>query len=145
MNNLISTGCTAKRTDFHITFTLQLLPHVSSFTHSFSILSKSHLTSNMSHPRCVCINNRFRYQSVTQQYLKRCLIQDDNYMFRPIAAIIRFSSESMVVVLYGIGIVMSRWWDVNICDVCYMLLLWDTGGDLWCALSWGVQGAASSL
>jgi len=29
-------------------------------------------------------------------------------MFRPIAAIIRFSSESMVVVLYRIGMAMSR-------------------------------------
>ena len=45
-----------------------------------------------------------RYQSITQQYLKRCLVKDDsNYMFRPIAAIIRFSSESMVIVLYRIG------------------------------------------
>jgi len=41
-----------------------------------------------------------RYQSITQQYLKRCLIKDDsNYMFRPNVAIM-FSSESMVVVLY---------------------------------------------
>ena len=64
-------------------------------------------SSKVSHPRFVCINNRCRYQSITQQYLKRCLIKDDNnYMFRPIAAIIRFSSESMVVVLYGIGMVM---------------------------------------
>ena len=63
----------------------------------------------MSHHLCVCINNRCRYQSITQQYLKRCLIKDDNNcMFRPIAAIIRFSSESMVVVLYRIGMVMSR-------------------------------------
>ena len=38
-------------------------------------------------------------------------------MFRPIAAIIRFSSESMVVVLCRIGMVMSRWRDLNICDV----------------------------
>jgi hypothetical protein len=53
----------------------------------------------------VYINNRCRYQSVTH-YIKRCLMKDDNkYMFRPIAAIIRFSSESMLVVLYGIGIV----------------------------------------
>ena len=52
------------------------------------------------------VNNRCMYQSITQQYLKRCLIKDDsNYMFRPIAAIIRFSSENMVVVLYTIGIV----------------------------------------
>jgi len=66
--------------------------------------------SKMSHPRCVYINNRCRYQSITQQYLKRCLIKDDsNYMFRPIEAIIRFSSESMVVVLYRIGMGMSRW------------------------------------
>jgi len=57
--------------------------------------------SKMSHPHCVYINNRCSYQSITQQYLKRCLIKDDsNYMFRPIVAIIRFSSESMVVVLY---------------------------------------------
>jgi len=78
----------------------------------------------MSHPRCVYINNRCGYQSITQQYLKRCLIKDDsNYMFRPIAAIIRFSSESMVVVLYRIGMGMSRWWDLIICDVHYMLLL----------------------
>ena len=56
-------------------------------------------------------------------------MKDDNkYMFRPIAAIIRFSSESMLVVLYRIGMFMSRWWDLNICDVCYMLLLRDTGG-----------------
>jgi len=49
----------------------------------------------------VVMNNRCRYQSITQQYLKRCLIKNDsNYMLRPIAAIIRFSSESMVVVLY---------------------------------------------
>ena len=66
-------------------------------------------SSKMSHPCCVCINNRCRYQSITH-YLKICLIKDDsNYMFRPIAAIIRFSSESMVVVLYRIGMVMSRW------------------------------------
>ena len=30
-------------------------------------------------------------------------------MFRPNVAIIRFSSESMVVVLYRIGMDMSRW------------------------------------
>jgi hypothetical protein len=34
---------------------------------------------------------------------------DINYMFRPIAAITMFSSESMVLMLYGIGMVMSRW------------------------------------
>jgi len=84
--------------------------------------------SEMSRPRCVYINNRCRYQSVTQQFLKRCLIKDDsNYMFRPIVAIIRFSSKSMVVVLYMIGMVMSRWWDLIICDVCYILLLRGTG------------------
>ena len=58
------------------------------------------------------LKNRCRYQPITQQYLKRCLIKDDsNYMFLPIAVIIRFSSESMVVVLYRIGMVMSRWSD----------------------------------
>jgi len=31
-------------------------------------------------------------------------------MFRPNVAITRFSSESMVVVLYRIGMGMSRWW-----------------------------------
>ena len=63
--------------------------------------------------------HRCRYQSITQQYLKICVINDDsNYMFRPVAAIIRVSSECMVVVLYGIGMVMSRWWDLIICDVC---------------------------
>jgi len=77
----------------------------------------------MSYPHCVYINSRCRFQSVTQQYLKRCLIK-----FWPIAAIIRFSSKSMVVVLYRIGMVMSRWWDLNICDVCCMLLLRDMGG-----------------
>ena len=99
------------------------------------------MDSKMNHPRCVYVNNRCKYQSITQQYLKRCLIKDDNnYTFRPIATIIKFSSESMFVVLYRIGMVMSRWWDLNICDVCYMLLLWGTGGGyLWCALSWGVQ------
>jgi len=66
--------------------------------------------SKMSHPRCAYINNRCGYQSITQQYLKRCLIKDDsNYMFRPIAAIIRFSTESMVVVFYRTGMGMSRW------------------------------------
>ena len=55
------------------------------------------------HNRCGC-------QSITQQCLKRCLIKDEvNYMFRPHVAIIRFSSESMVVVLYRIGMGMSRW------------------------------------
>ena len=58
----------------------------------------------------VYINNRCRYQSIRQQYLKRCLIKDDsNYMFRSIVTIIRFSSESMVVLLYRIGMGMSRW------------------------------------
>ena len=86
------------------------------------------------HPQHPFIHNRCRYQSVTQQYLKRCLINDDsNYMFRPTAGIIRFSSESMVVVLYRIGMVMSRRWDLIICDVCYMLLLRDTGG------GWGLS------
>ena len=65
--------------------------------------------SKMGHPRRVYINNSCRYQSITQQYLKRRLINDDNnHMFRPIAAIIRFSSESMVVVFYRTGMVMSR-------------------------------------
>ena len=61
-------------------------------------------------------NNRCGYQSVTQQYLKRCLIKVEiNYMFRPNVAIIRFTSESMVVLLYRIGMDMSRWWDLSIC------------------------------
>ena len=78
------------------------------------------------------INNSCRYQSITQQYLKICLIKDDsNYMFRPVAGIITFSSESMVVVLYRIGMFMSRRWDLKICDVCVMLLLRDTG------VAWG--------
>jgi len=35
------------------------------------------------------INNMWRYQSITQQYLKRCLIKDEiNYMFRPNVAIL---------------------------------------------------------
>jgi len=68
------------------------------------------LNSKMSHPRCVYINNRCGCQSITQQYLKRCLIKDEvNYTFRPNVAIIRFSSESMVVLLYRIGMGMSRW------------------------------------
>ena len=87
----------------------------------------------------LCLKNKCGYQSITQQYLKICLIKDDNYMFRPVAAINRFSSESMVVVFYRIGMVMSRWWDINICDACNMLLLRDTVGVMWCALSWGVQ------
>jgi len=83
-----------------------------------------------------CRNSRCRYQSITQQYLKRCLIKDDsNYMFQSIAAIIGFSSESMVVILYRIGMVMSRWWDLNICDACYMFLLRDTGaGSVMCVI-----------
>jgi len=44
-------------------------------------------------------------------------------MFQPNVAIIRFSSESMVVVLYRFGMGMSGWWDLSICDVCYMLFL----------------------
>jgi len=50
------------------------------------------------------VNSRCRCQSITQQYLKRCLIKNTNnymYMFRPVAAIIRFSFESMVVALIG--------------------------------------------
>jgi len=43
-------------------------------------------------------------------------------MFRPIAAIIRFSSESMVVMLYRIGMVMSWWWDLMIVTTCFGLL-----------------------
>jgi len=42
------------------------------------------------HHFLITINNRCGYQSITQQYLKRCLIKvDSNYMFRPIADIIR--------------------------------------------------------
>ena len=96
---------------------------VSLFNFSICGCSKN---SKMSHPRCMYINNRCRHQSITKQYLKRCLIKDDsNYMFRPIEAIIRSSSESMVVVLCKIGMVMSRWSDLIIRDVCYMLLLWE--------------------
>jgi len=87
-------------------------------------------------------HHRCAYQSITQQYLKRYLIKDEvNYIFRPNVAIIRFSSESMVVVLYRIGMGMSRGWDLSICDVCYMIFFRGTGGGgyLWCALSWGVQ------
>ena len=65
----------------------------------------------MNHPRCVYINNMCGYQSLTQQYLKKiCLIKDEvNYMFRPNVVIIRFSSDSMMIVLYRIGMGMSRW------------------------------------
>jgi len=101
------------------------------------LFSNLHTNSKMSHLRCVYTNNRCRYQSITQQYIKGCLIKDTNnymYMFRPIAAIIRFSSESVVVVIYRIGMAISRWWDLNICDVCFMLLLWDTGGGLFVLL-----------
>ena len=60
---------------------------------------------------------------------KRCLIQDEvNYMFRPNVAIIRFTPESTVVLLYRIGMDMSRWWDLSICDVCYMLVIGAQGG-----------------
>ena len=106
------------------------------------VLAHKWNSSKLNHPRCVCLSDRCRCRSITQQYLKKCLIKDDsNYMFRPTAAIIRFSSESTVVVLYRICMVMSRWWDLNICDVCYMLLLWEQRGwgYLWCALSWDVQ------
>jgi len=64
----------------------------------------------LSHPRCEYINNRRGYQSMIQEYLKRCLIQDEvNYMFQRNVTIIRFTFESMVVVLYRIGMGMSRW------------------------------------
>jgi len=60
---------------------------------------------------------------------QRCLIKAEiNYRFRPNVAIIRFSSESIVVVLYRIGMGMSRWWDFCICDICCMLFLRDKGG-----------------
>ena len=77
----------------------------------------------------VLLNSRCRYQSIAQQYLKTCSIKDvKNYMFRPIVIIIRFPPESMLVVIYRIGVAMSRWWDLIICDDCYMLLLRDAGG-----------------
>ena len=61
-------------------------------------------------------NSRCWYQSVTH-CLNRCSIEDaNNYVFRPIAATIRLSSESMLVVIYRIGIVTSRWWYLNICQ-----------------------------
>jgi len=92
----------------------------------------------------LCINNRCRYQSITQQYLKWCLIKDDsNYMFRPNVAIIIFSSQSTLVVIYRIGMGMSRWWDLSICDVCYMLLLRGTGGG-WSVLC-AILGCSSSM
>ena len=102
---------------FHNSFAEHLLPcskDVRSCAKQFqnnhlSYFSKARFNSEMSHPRCVYTNNRCMYQSI-KQYIKRCLIKDDsNYMFRPISAIIRFSSESMLVVLYRIGMVMSRW------------------------------------
>jgi len=93
----------------------------------------------------IFLNNRCRYQSITQQYLKRCLIKyDSNYRFRPISAIIRFSSESIVVVIYRTVMGMTRRWDLSTCGACYMLFLRVTMGGrgwlyLWCALSCGVQ------
>ena len=50
------------------------------------------------HSKFWIVINRCGYQSITQQYLKKCLIKDEvNYMFRPNVAIIRFSSESMAL------------------------------------------------
>ena len=72
----------------------------------------------------VRLNSRCWYQSIAQQYLKRCSVKNvNNYKFRPIVAIIRLSSESMVILIYRIGMIMSRWWNLNTCDDCYMLLL----------------------
>ena len=43
-------------------------------------------------------------------FLTNCLINDDgNYILRPITAIMRFLSESIVVVFHRISMVMSRW------------------------------------
>ena len=36
-------------------------------------------------------------------------MDDNNYMFRPIAAIIRFSSESVVVMIYRIGMFWAQY------------------------------------
>jgi len=59
-------------------------------------------------------------------------------MFRPIPAIIRFSSESVVVVLYMIGyvtVVRSH----HLWCLLLFALLREAGGCSWCALAWGVQ------
>ena len=57
----------------------------------------------MSHLRCVYINNRCRYQSVTQQYLKRCLIKDDsNYIF--LLYLLACSITLYLVILHAIYI-----------------------------------------
>jgi len=69
---------------------------------------------------------------------------DSNYMFRPIAAIIRYSSESMVVVLYTIVVVMSRWWDLIICDICYCKEMWGGGGVGFRDEARGLQQAVAS-
>jgi len=94
--------------------------HAGAFVTKYNLIFNMHLFVQiiskfdffkMSHPRCVYINNRCGYQSITQQYLKKiCLIKDEvNYMFRPNVAIIRFTPESIVVLLYRIGMDMSRW------------------------------------
>jgi len=83
----------------------------------------------------VRLNSTCWYESITQQYLERCSIKNaNNYMFRPIAAIIRLSSKWMyshLYVWYGyVTMVRSHhlWWLLyaivkcqgeGICDVRY--------------------------
>jgi len=60
-------------------------------------------------------------------------------MFRPNVNTMSFTSESMLVVLFRIGMVMTRWWDLRISDVCYMLFLEGTNWgwvSLMCAMLW---------
>jgi len=56
-------------------------------------------------------------------------------MFLANMAVISFTSENMMVLLYRIGMGISRWRVLSICDVCYMLFIGgNVGGSEICAI-----------
>ena len=80
--------------------------------------------------RCGYLVNRYGYLVNRYGYLVNnttnflwCLFEDDiKYTFRPNPAIIRFSSER-VLVLYRIYAVMSRWWDLIIRGIYIIIII----------------------
>ena len=105
--NIGPIGCTetlhyVPETNLNISVTSKLVTSSAcqlKFASTVGQIYKESDNSKMSHPRCVYINTRCRYQSIKQQsikqqYLKRCLIKDDNYMFRPIALLPYFRMKA---------------------------------------------------
>jgi len=120
---------------------LRNLGTVCANTFKFKLIYSIHRhNSKMSHPRCVYINNRCGYQSITQQYLKKMF----NKGWSKLYVLVECGHHQVFIRKYGDSALQDWYGYVTMVRSqhlwCLLYAIYKGHrGYLWCVLSWGVQ------